>query len=376
MPVPQATMVQTPPTSNRPPRKLHSWYDTDHGSAVRDWCNRRNIDTHPQRCKPRGSTTSRSLRIARDFSLGLQYHLFQTCLRSTAGHHDTSTHYGCSLKPTTSSARRRKRRNWLTGQSVSRIRRLQRISPPLTLCTIGGSSVFRSHQPSPPVPVPTQAEIIADLLHLPTSALRGGLNTWITAPVDEFPDLYPTYVAFIERLSGEESKGEIQYTQLSPGDFRRLSPTRQIAEFRTLGVDAHTDQEVLKILLGTAHPAPDETYALPTTSVAELPLLDILHHERHLGKHIRRVAERRDEAIRQVSRLTRVPGSSPSRDASFRETVASIQQLTRSPDDQRHLHLLLRNRRKRFLNNSVTGASSDNTHIPLFPLGVFSLQLL
>jgi len=104
------------------------------------------------------------------------------------------------------------------------------------------------------VPVPTKAEIIADLLHLPASALLGGLNTWITAPVDEFPDLYPTYVAFIERLSGEESKGEIQYTQLSPGDFRRLSPTRRIAEFRTLGVDVHTDQEVLKILLGTAFP--------------------------------------------------------------------------------------------------------------------------
>jgi len=133
----QETVMALLHTLSREPRQITSW-------AVRDWCNRRNIDTHPQRCKPRGSTTSRSLRIARDFSLGLQYHLFQTCLRSTAGHHNFSTSYGCSLKPTTSSARRRKRRNWLTGQSVSRIRRLQRISPPLTLCTIGGSSTLPS----------------------------------------------------------------------------------------------------------------------------------------------------------------------------------------------------------------------------------------
>ena len=74
--------------------------------------------------------------------------------------------------------------------------------------------------------------------------------------MEEFPDLYPVYVAFVDKLGEEETKGETQYAQLSPGDFRRLSPTRQIAEFRKLGVDAHTDQEVLKILLGPAPPQP------------------------------------------------------------------------------------------------------------------------
>ena len=257
--VPPAPLVSFPKTHSRTPhRQLHSWYDTDHGSAVLDWCHSRHINTHPQRCKPRGPAPSRSLRLARECSNKLKFHLFQTCLRSTAGHSLSQLpHYGRSSKPTTASASRRRRRYLLTGQSGSRIRHLQRTSPPTTLCQVGGSSIFRSHLPNPPVPVPQQAEIIADLLqaeNVSTSSLLGGLNTWITAPVDEFPDLYPIYVALIERISGEETKGETQYTQLSSGEFRRLSPTRQIAEFRTLGVDAHTDQEVLKILLGSAPP--------------------------------------------------------------------------------------------------------------------------
>ena len=295
---------------------------------------------------------SSSLRSARDCSITLKYHLFQTCLRSTVGHHHSlPSSYGRTTKSTKASVRR-KRRCLLTGQSGSCIRRRQRTSPHMTLCQVGGSTIFSHHLRSAPVPVPTQAEIISDFLlseGVSTSTLLGDLNTWITTPVDEFPDLYPMYVALIERLSGEETKGDTPYTQLSPGDFRRLSPTRQIGEFRTLGVDAHTDKEVLKILLGPTPATPDDTYVLPTASVVDLPLLDILHHERHLGKHIRRMAERRGEYIRQASRLTRSTGSPSSREKSFREKVVSIQQLTRNLEDQRRLHLLLTNRRKALL---------------------------
>ena len=61
------------------------------------------------------------------------------------------------------------------------------------------------------------------------------------------------------------------------------------------------------------------------------------------------MAERRGEAIRQASRLTRIPGNSSTRERSFCDTISSIQQLTRSLDDQRRLHLLLTNRRKALL---------------------------
>ena len=71
---------QAPPTALktyiRSPRQRHSWYDTDHGSAVLDWCHRRHCITHPQRCKPHGSVTPTSLRLARDRSNILKYYLF------------------------------------------------------------------------------------------------------------------------------------------------------------------------------------------------------------------------------------------------------------------------------------------------------------
>ena len=288
--------------------------------------------------------------------------------------------YGHSFKPT-ASARRRGRRRLLMGQTGSWIRRRQRVQPPSTFCKVAGRSIFEPQPTGTPqtTPVPTPTEIITDLLraeHVHTTSLLGGLNTWITAPVDEFPDLYPVYVAFVDKLGEEETKGETQYAQLSPGDFRRLSPTRQIAEFRKLGVDAHTDQEVLRILLGPAPPSPEGTYSLPTATVAELPLLDILHHERHLGKHIRRMAERRGEAIRQASRLTRIPGNSSTREKSFCDTISSIQQLTRSLDDQRRLHLLLTNRRKALLKQLRHRPPVTNLHIQLYSRGARTHQLL
>jgi hypothetical protein len=33
-------------------------------------------------------------------------------------------------------------------------------------------------------------------------------NMWFTAPVDDYPDLYPSFVAQISQLEGEESKGK------------------------------------------------------------------------------------------------------------------------------------------------------------------------
>ena len=74
------------------PRYHHNWYDTDHGSAILDWCHRKHIDTHPQRRKPRSPASFTSLRKARNFSKRLQHHLFQTRLRHTAGHQLTVTH--------------------------------------------------------------------------------------------------------------------------------------------------------------------------------------------------------------------------------------------------------------------------------------------
>ena len=48
-----------------------------------------------------------------------------------------------------------------------------------------------------------------------TISLLGGLNTtWITAPTDEFPGLYPIYEAYIGRLANEETKGDTQYVYL------------------------------------------------------------------------------------------------------------------------------------------------------------------
>ena len=182
-----------------------------------------------------------------------------------------------------------------------------------------------------------------------TTPLLGGHSTWITAPVDDFPDLYPIYLAHLERLSGEETKGETQYTQLSPGDFRRLSPTKQIEEFRTLGVDAYTDQEVLRILLGPGPDSSENTYSLPVESVIGLPLLDILHHERYLGKHIRHVVKIRGDAIRLASSYTRTKGQHYNRASTFKSTIASIQKLTKDLEADRRLLLLLANRRKAIL---------------------------
>jgi hypothetical protein len=177
--------------------------------------------------------------------------------------------------------------------------------------------------------------------------ILGGTNTWITAKVDEFPDLYPAYVAQLSKLEGEESKTDREYTQLSKGDFRKLSPTRQIAEFRTLGVDAHTAHEVLKIMMGQApNSAKSGEYVLPTSSVKELPLLDILHHEHYLGKHIHSAAKRRGGAIRRASQLARTPGDPRHRTSEFQNCIDDVQTLTRSLDIDRRTHLLLTNRKK------------------------------
>ena len=75
-----------------------------------------------------------------------------------------------------------------------------------------------SHSAVPTAPVPTEVEIISELLrteNIHTTRIIGGLNTWITAPQEEFPDLYPIYVAYTERLANEETKGDTQYTQFS-----------------------------------------------------------------------------------------------------------------------------------------------------------------
>jgi hypothetical protein len=195
--------------------------------------------------------------------------------------------------------------------------------------------------------VESQTHVVSAPHHCNTAPLHG--TSWITAPQEEFPDLYPIYVAYTDRLANEETKGDTQYTQLSSGDFRRLSPTRQIAEFRTLGVDAHTDQEVLKLLLGPAPTDNADKYDLPTTTVTELPLLDILHHERYLGRHIRNAAKRRGDAIRQASLLTRSLGHPSNHTESFQSIIATVQQLTKALDEDRRLHLLLTNRRKALL---------------------------
>ena len=61
---------------------------------------------------------------------------------------------------------------------------------------------------------------------------------------------------------------ETRYTQLIKVDFAKLSPTRQIAEFRKLGINAHTDKQVLRILMGHASRASTTgEYSLPTASM-------------------------------------------------------------------------------------------------------------
>ena len=111
-------------------RYHHNWYDTDHGSAILDWCHRKHIDTHPQRRKPRSPASFTSLRKARNISKRLQHHLFQTRLRHTAGHQLTVTHptptYGHKSRLTAVSARTRRRRTLRSGLSSARVHRLQR----------------------------------------------------------------------------------------------------------------------------------------------------------------------------------------------------------------------------------------------------------
>ena len=116
-------------------------------------------------------------------------------------------------------------------------------------------------------------------------------------------------------------------------------------------MNAHTDQEVLKTLLGPTQPLQTDKYNLPTNTVNELPLLDILHHERHLGRHIQRAANRRGDAIRQATLLTRAPGHPSSRSNPFNDIIANVQHISRTLDEDRRLHLLLTNRRKALLRN-------------------------
>ena len=286
--------------------------------------------------------------------------------------HVNPPRYGLRTRALTISARRRRRRSNKEGLSGAQVRRRQRKSP-VPSFHLGGRSIFQSATTHHPIQVPSHAELIKEILQMEnvhTTSILGGLNTWITAPIDEFPDLYPIYVAYIEKLSKEETKGETQYHQLSPGDFRRLSPTRQIAEFRTLGVDAHTDQEVLKILLGPVSEPANERYILPVSSVTDLPLLDILHHERYLGKHIRRAAQRRGDAIRQASQLTRLSYNPTHCSQAFKELISTVQQISKSLDEDRRLHLLLTNRRKALLRHlrhqpKVTLNISSSTLPPL-----------
>jgi hypothetical protein len=142
-------------------RRIHNWYDTDHGSAVRDWCRRRNIDTHPQSRKPRGSRQVLSLQSARAFSQKLQHRLFQTCLRHTMGHqaHVNPPRYGLRTRALTISARRRRRRSNKEGLSGSQVRRRQRKSP-VPSFHLGGRSIFQSATTHHPIQVPSHAELI------------------------------------------------------------------------------------------------------------------------------------------------------------------------------------------------------------------------
>ena len=97
------------------------------------------------------------------------------------------------------------------------------------------------------------------------------------AKEDPIPDLYPAYIALVDSLANEESKGDVPYNRLSPSEFRILTTRRQLDEFRKLGTDAHTDTELInKLLQLDAAPEHESSYQLPNWT--NLPLMDILRH--------------------------------------------------------------------------------------------------
>ena len=93
----------------------------------------------------------------------------------------------------------------------------------------------------PPTKTPSISQIIQELLQLSPGLKGGGKRT-----PDAVPDLYPVYLALVDKLSNEESKGDTPYVRLSPTG-------RQLGEFRKLGLEAATDNALLDILLQRDH---------------------------------------------------------------------------------------------------------------------------
>jgi hypothetical protein len=87
----------------------------------------------------------------------------------------------------------------------------------------------------PPTKIPSISQIIQELLQLSPGLKGGGTRT------TDVIDLYPVYLALVDKLSNEESKGDTPYVRLSPTDFHLLTIRRQLGEFCKLGIEAATD---------------------------------------------------------------------------------------------------------------------------------------
>ena len=153
------------------------------------------------------------------------------------------------------------------------------------------------------------------------------------AKEDPIPDLYPAYIALVDSLANEESKGDVPYIRLSPSEFRILTTRRQLDEFRKLGTDAHTDTELInKLLLLDAAPEHDSSYQLPNW--ANLPLMDILRHIAYLNRHIKAHINKRATLLQSARQQAHNPTNVT---VDVHATLTTVQEITKSLDIDRRL---------------------------------------
>ena len=161
-------------------RKIHSWFDTDHGASARQWCQLAQINTHPQRRKRTHSPA------ARNYANRLQRQLFFHSLKTLCPQASFQPH-----RNTSTSFKRR-------------LRRLHNamLQPTDYMLSIGHRSIFQRTIPtSPPKRIPSQIQIIQELLQQP-KALKAGASK---------PKTRRIYI-----LANEESKGDVPYVKLLP----------------------------------------------------------------------------------------------------------------------------------------------------------------
>ena len=150
---------------------------------------------------------------------------------------------------------------------------------------------------------------------------------------DPVPDLYPAYIALVDSLANEESKGDVPYNRLSPSEFRILTTRRQLDEFRKLGTDAHTDTELInKLLQLDAAPEHDSSYQLPNWT--NLPLMDILRHIAYLNRHIKSHINKRGTLLQSARHQAHNPTNG---NIDFHATLNTVSEITKSLDNDRRL---------------------------------------